>query len=87
MMSSESSSQYDPMYHFVISGITESHIPTVTQLVTSPSHCWFSNQLMQNMSSSKKNTDDYSGHEGDVMHHLLQTNELSAYDETRHGHA
>lgn len=43
-------------------------------LLTSTSHYWFSYLLMHNMSSSKQNTDDYQGHEGDVMHHLAQTN-------------
>lgn len=43
-------------------------------LLTSTSHYWFSYLLMHSMSSSKQNTDDYQGHEGDVMHHLAQTN-------------
>lgn len=39
-------------------GISKSYIPPF-QLLTSPSHCWFSYLLMHNMNSSKQNTDDY----------------------------
>lgn len=37
-------------------------------------HCCFCCLLMQSISSSKHNTGDYQGHEGDVMHHLVETN-------------
>lgn len=37
-------------------------------------HCCFCCVLMHSISSSKHNTGDYQGHEGDVMHHLVQTN-------------
>lgn len=74
-MSSESWSQFDPMLHFGIYGDQHiTHSNSHSQLVMRPRHCWFCYLLMQNTSSSKQNTDDYSGHEGDVMHHLVQTN-------------
>lgn len=55
-------------------GISKSHIPAVARLTTIPGLCWFSYLLMQNMNSSKQNTDDYQGREGEVMHHLAQAN-------------
>lgn len=71
-------SQFAPMTHSSIYG----GLGLATRVTW---HCCFCCLLMRSISSSKHNTGDYQGHEGDVMHHLAPTNwTVSLWrDETR----